>query len=328
MDLNGDGYIDLISGSWPGEIFIFRGGPGHVFGPPEMLKDKDGKIINVGGGVQKQPDGSIMITGNARFEKKDGKNVVIYHDQTIESTPEKPVMVTGCASAVHAVDWNGDGRIDLLVGDISGHVWFIPNEGTSISYAFGKPVKLKVEGKDLRVEGDAGPFVCDWDEDGKLDLLVGAGDGSVSFFRNVGSNKEPILSKPELLVGPTNIWSGDIPKTPRRGVRTKVCAVDWNGDGKLDLLVGDYTNQKPDLPEPTTEQKAEQEKAKKEIEAIQGKYRVQIDKIMGPNRIKDKDALDQAQKELTQIQQQMQKLYAKVPKEEESHGWVWLYLRK
>ena len=27
-----------------------------------------------------------------------------------------------------------------------------------------------------------------------------------------------------------------------RGVRSQICVIDYNGDGKLDLLVGDYSN--------------------------------------------------------------------------------------
>ena len=36
---------------------------------------------------------------------------------------------------------------------------------------------------------DSHPIAADWDGDGKLDLLVGAGDGSVWFFRNLGTSK-------------------------------------------------------------------------------------------------------------------------------------------
>ena len=29
-------------------------------------------------------------------------------------------------------------------------------------------------------------------------------------------------------------------------MRAKVCVADWNGDGRLDLLVGDFATQKPE----------------------------------------------------------------------------------
>ena len=82
MDLHGDGNLDLISGSWPGEIFIFRGGAGRTFAPPEMVKDKWGEEINVGGGVRTDKqwgDGSIFVAGTAEVEEtKDGR-VIKYH---------------------------------------------------------------------------------------------------------------------------------------------------------------------------------------------------------------------------------------------------------
>src|SRR5437868_8071022 len=33
--------------------------------------------------------------------------------------------------------------------------------------------------------------VADWDGDGLADLIVGCGDGSVIFYRNIGTAKEP-----------------------------------------------------------------------------------------------------------------------------------------
>src|SRR5205807_2261329 len=56
--------------------------------------------------------------------------------------------------------------------------------------------------------GAPGPFACDWDGDGKTDLLVGAGDGSVWFYRNVGTAKEPNLPAGVRLVSPGNVTYG------------------------------------------------------------------------------------------------------------------------
>jgi hypothetical protein len=331
VDLDGDGHVDLISGSWPGEIFVFKGGPGRTFGPPEMLKDKDGHVINVGGGVvHEQDDGSVLITGHAKFEETKDGTFVTYHGRRFKSTPDKPVLVTGCASAVHAADWDGDGVLDLLVGDIRGHVYLIPNEGTRQKYAFGKPRQLEAGGKPITVPGgDAGPFVADWDGDGKPDLLVGAGDGSVWFYRNVGTRKEPKLAAGEMLVGPGSITYGpDAPKEPRRGVRAKICVVDWDGDGRPDLLVGDVATQKPDRPEPTPAERAEQEKVRKELEAVRARYSELVQKIIGPSRVKTEDGAKQVRKDLDELRQKMQTLQAKIPPEYEMHGWVWLFRRQ
>jgi hypothetical protein len=330
VDLDGDGHLDLISGSWPGEIFYFRGGPGRTFAPPEMLRDKTGAIINIGGGVREEPGGGILITGNADFESTPGGTFAVYHGKRIKTTAEKPVSITGTASAVHAVDWDGDGVLDLLVGDIGGNVYLIPNEGTKTKYAFGKWRQLTAGGKPLTVPGgDAGPFAADWDGDGKLDLLVGAGDGSVWFYRNVGTAKAPELAAGVRLVGPGNASFGpDAPKEPRRGIRAKVCAVDWDGDGRLDLLVGDFTTQKPDLPEPTAAQKAEQDRTRKELDSVRARYHELANKLYGSSRVKDREERKKLSRELEQVTQKMLALQKKVPPEYENHGWVWLFLRK
>ena len=330
MDLDGDGIPDLISGSWPGEIFFFRGLGKGRFAAPEMLKDKDGNVINIGGGLRESPDGSILITGNADFEQAADGTFVNYHGRRLKSTPEKPIAITGTASAVHAVDWDGDGRIDLLVGDIRGNVYLIPNEGTPTKWAFGKERPLTAGGKPLVVAGgDAGPFACDWDGDGKTDLLVGAGDGSVWFYRNVGTAKAPELAAGVRLVPPGDVTYGrDAPKERRRGVRAKVCAVDWDGDGRLDLLVGDFTTQRPDRPEPTAEQKAEQAKARTELESVRQRFGELVQKVHGPSRVKAKDEMEKVQKELKEVSERMRELQAKIPPEYENHGWVWLFRRK
>jgi hypothetical protein len=46
------------------------------------------------------------------------------------------------------------------------------------------------------------PFAADWDGDGRPDLLVGAGDGSVLWYRNVRSTGSPELAAAQVLIPP------------------------------------------------------------------------------------------------------------------------------
>src|SRR5262249_12799004 len=246
-------------------------------------------------------------------------------------TAGKQLLVTGCASSVAVADWNGDGLLDLIVGDISGHVSVYLNEGTKEHYAFGKPVRLKANGKEIAgPHGDAGPCVSDWDGDGLLDLIVGCGDGSVIFYRNIGTAREPKLADGVVLVPPGKI-EYDLAKMstePTRGVRAKVCVVDYNGDGLPDLLVGDLSNQKPNKPEPTAEQKKKQAEAKKEMEKLQGQYALLVQKIIGPNRVKDKDQAKKVSEQLTKLRERLMEVQKESGAEYETHGWVWLFLRE
>lgn len=329
MDLDGDGIKDIISGSWPGEIFLFRGKPDGSFGPPEKLQDKDGNFINVGGGVHETPD-SITITGDALFkEDKDG-SYVEYNGKIYRETDTKQLLVTGCASSVTVADWNGDGLLDLIVGDISGHVSVYLNEGTKHNFVFGKPVRLKANGKEITVPGgDAGPCVADWDGDGLLDLIVGCGDGSVMFYRNIGTATRPELAEGVVLIPPGKIEydRNKVSAEPTRGVRAKVCVVDYNGDGLPDLLVGDLSNQKPKQPELTPEQKTKQETAKKELDKLQSEYGNLVQKLFGPKRVKGDEA-KKVSEELQKLQERMSELRKHAGSEIETHGWVWLFLRE
>ncbi|MCS6860958.1 MAG: hypothetical protein NZT92_11640, partial [Abditibacteriales bacterium] len=110
VDLDGDGYLDILSGSWPGELFLFRGGPGRTFAAPVKLKYKDGKTINIGGGLQKNTGDMILVAGDAKFERdKKGQQFIVYEGERIKIPPGKQAGITGTASAAHAADWDGDG---------------------------------------------------------------------------------------------------------------------------------------------------------------------------------------------------------------------------
>jgi hypothetical protein len=329
MDIDGDGHVDLLSGSWPGELFLFRGTADHSFAAPEMLKDKNGEIINIGGGITHEANGRILIRGSAEWERTNEGTFITYRGKRLESTAEKPIATTGTASVVSAGDWDGDGDYDLIVGNIDGNVYLVPNEGTVKSCAFGKEKALAAQGRAVHVASRAGPCVADWDGDGDLDLLVGADDGSVSLYRNIGSRTSPQLAAPVPLIGATPARYGMQASTEaQRGGRSKICVADWNADGKPDLLLGDLAYLKPDLPAPTPEEKARQDRIRKELEPIMSRFNDATQRLVGPSRVRDTQERNKLLEERRQLARQIEALESKLPRETETHGWVWLFVRK
>jgi hypothetical protein len=101
---------------------------------------------------------------------------------------------------------------------------------------------VRMESRPLAApHGDAHPVAADWDGDGALDLILGCGSGAVLWYRNGGIPGMPRLEAPEVLFSTVSLSASPGPRGLRRGaIRSKVCVTDWNRDGRLDLLIGDY----------------------------------------------------------------------------------------
>ena len=156
---------------------------------------------------------------------------------------QAPGLGTNNTFAIPCVtDWNGDGRKDLLVGyQTAGKIALYTNSGTDASPVFTNFANLQyydsVYGWQdiIHVSGGCGapcPWVCDFDNDGKRDLLVGAGaDGTVWFYRNTNTDAAPkLIQAGQLKVGTNALAVG--------GYRSSPCVTDWDQDGLNDLLCG------------------------------------------------------------------------------------------
>jgi hypothetical protein len=299
--------MDVLSGSLLGELYFFKGQGNGRFAGGEKLKHQGGKEIKV--------DSASTVT----------------------------------ASTVFAADWDGDGVLDLLVGDISGHIWLVPNGGTARKPAFGAARKLEADGKVIQVsQGDSQPVVADWDGDGVPDLIVGCGDGSVQWYRNVGTSKEPKLAAAKVLVAESDLDKDEQPPgwsaKDHPGIRAKVCVVDWDGDGRLDLLVGDYGYTLPKARKLTKEEELAKEKAKEEHDKLAEEYRPQLEEQQKLLKLfrkpPDETPAAKAEREkkfeavlqkLKPYYERSRKLYPAMTKGQPKrkwHGHVWLYLRK
>jgi hypothetical protein len=283
VDLDGDGRTDVISGSWPGEIYFFRRQPDGKFAAGVQLKGKDGKPLNV-----------------------------------------------GSASAAFAADWLGNGKLDLIVGNVLGEIWLIPNESKDKELQFGTPRRLEADGKPIKLSGDAGPVAVDWDGDGKFDLIVGADDGSVVWFRNTGSAKEPKLEAARELVGKSPVgWGGDDKRGPRDwGLRVKPCVFDWDGNGRLDLLLGDMCGGFNAKPSQTEQEKEEERNANDRLPELRKKWGDAFQRYQKSEDAKDRDALRKEVQRLKDEIAAVQEIQSHYKPGNQYHGFVWLFQRK
>jgi hypothetical protein len=140
-----------------------------------------------------------------------------------------------------AIDWNRDGHMDLVTLDHEGYLVFLERFRDARGFLSLLPpqrIFKDPEGTPLHFgEGVAGRAgrgkfdLVDWDRDGDHDLLTYEFDTmkTVGYFRNEASDQTPTFA-----------YQGDLlaPRVILAGHSTTPCAMDFDKDGNLDLLVG------------------------------------------------------------------------------------------
>ncbi len=123
------------------------------------------------------------------------------------------------------VDIDGDGDLDLFVGEDGGTMDFLRNVGSSSNPNW---VLAATDYEGFDVGTYAKPTFGDLDDDGDYDLLVGAGDGRLHFYENIGTSTSSSWADPDHYYGEFDVGSYSAPYL-----------VDLDGDLDTDLLVGD-----------------------------------------------------------------------------------------
>jgi hypothetical protein len=149
----------------------------------------------------------------------------------------------------HAIDWDRDGDVDVIVGDEDGRVAFMEHVGASSGPGgqprFRAPRYFRQEAEALKFGALVTPCGVDWDGDGDTDLIAGNTAGYIAFIENLSGPRaaRPRFAAPRRLeadghiiriqAGPNGSIQGPI--EAKWGYTTQTVA-DWDGDGLPDII--------------------------------------------------------------------------------------------
>ena len=299
VDYDADGIDDVISASYPGDMYLWKGLGNGNYDKVLRLNDEAGDPVL----PWKQVPEKYRKPG-----KPDRHGI---HSTTVE---------------LHDLD--GDEDLDMWIGSRLDGCFTIENTGTRELPVWSTVTKPVLDRSGQPVGGwDWGSNVHwhDWDQDGISDILIGSESGGVRWYRNVGNEGVPSWAEPVVLIPDmtTDQMFAKLEEPVRSASRCKVHATDWDGDGHVDLLVGDFGSKHRRIRVLTSEEKARLVTLEEELEVI--------NKAGMPLWNPDSPLTPSQQRELERIEESTERIYEEMQAlekhEQTSHCWVWLYRR-
>jgi hypothetical protein len=130
----------------------------------------------------------------------------------------------GSSATPFFIDIDDDSDFDLVIGGFNGRLSFFENTGSAASYQFA--TNSSYFGT-LDFGDNSTPFLIDFSKDGIYDLFSGNRNGEFFYFRNDGTNTNPVW---------TEVTRQFLPEA--FGGNTFPCFVDLDNDTDSDLFLG------------------------------------------------------------------------------------------
>ncbi len=226
VDWDGDGDQDLVCGCSAGYIAFIENLDGKMpprWGRPVCLQ-ADGQTIR----IQAGSNGSIQGPCEAKWGY----------------------------TTVSVADWDHDGLLDLVVNSIWGKVQWYRNVGQPGQPKLSAAQDVQVDwpadtpppkppwnwwnpsAHELATQWRTTPYVIDLDKDGLTDLVMLDYQGYLAFFHRKRVGDQLWLEPGQRIFTdadgqPLRLSAGIAGRSGRR----KFCFTDWDGDGRLDLLL-------------------------------------------------------------------------------------------
>jgi len=243
VDINGDGDFDLFIGESGGRIRVYNndGDPGT---PTWQLIVQ--YLGYIGAGSYSAPS-VVDIDGDGDFDlfigdsngflyyyRNDGSNSAPFFNPTGSITDSTGSSINvGARSNPDFADIDGDGDLDLFIGESGGRIYFYRNDGDSSAPVWTSiGLVTNSVGSTIDVGSYSSPELGDIDNDGDLDLFIGDSYGRIYFYRNDGDSSAPVWTS----IGRIVNSSGN---TIDVGSYSAPDLVDIDSDGDFDLLIGE-----------------------------------------------------------------------------------------
>lgn len=323
-DVNNDGKRDLLvspnatslSQNYASVWYYLNSGtdaaPVFTFQQGDLFQDE---MIELGSGAYPVPfdhdqDGLMdLLVANAGYFQNGGNypcKIALFRNTgtatspafTLETRDYMNLSTSGIGQGMYPAlgDLDGDGDMDMYIGDLQGRLHFYKNVSTTpvADFVLTASQDTAVNGIPIDVGQFATPQLFDINGDGLLDLLIGERNGNVNYYRNTGPNglrewgwtlendsigdvlvtewlgqqfnvtgySVPVFFKnlqneTELLVGSESGWIyhyGDIDgnlggtftridstfQGIKEGWLSGLAVHDWTGNGQPDLITGNY----------------------------------------------------------------------------------------
>ena len=132
-------------------------------------------------------------------------------------------------------DLDGDGDLDLAVGNNDGDVHYYENTGTSANPSFTQRADAANPLNNINAGSYNSPVFVDFDDDNDPDLVIGNQTGIIFYFENTGTTTDPSFTQRTDFDNP---FYG-----ANAGGFSALEFVDLNGDGNLDLIIGNQVGE-------------------------------------------------------------------------------------
>ena len=186
------------------------------------------------------------------YLKVDSENIRIQADYN--GSIQGPCESKWGYTILNVEDWDNDGLKDIIINSIWGKIEWYKNIGDKSNPKLSKAQPIEVEwqannpkpiwnwwepkGNNLVTQWRTTPLVYDWNKDGLMDLIMLDHEGYLAFFERAKQNKKMILLPGNRIFYDENMNPLRLNKKGAGGSgRKKLAIVDWDLDGKLDLLV-------------------------------------------------------------------------------------------
>jgi len=256
VDFDGDGDQDIIAGNSAGYVAFIENlsGPGvsePKWEEPKCLPCEKGEVEPI-----------TALPGTYPIFQYEPFRILAGPNGSIQG-PCEAIWGYTCLSAE---DWDGDGDIDIMLNNTWGKILLLRNIGTRTQPRLGAPEGVEVEwegsqpelkwgwfqasktpnAREIVTQWRTTPVMHDMNGDGLMDLVLVDTEGYLAFFERFRradgtlALKAPrrafindATGKPMGVSG----WSGNGRGRGGSAGRRKICLVDWDGDGKTDIVM-------------------------------------------------------------------------------------------